>query len=201
MLEYLKSKYKVNQPIFITDINFPISEENLLQMLKELCEKDQIKEYDAGIYYIEGESRLKGGVSLSASEVARCKYIEVDNIVKGYYSGYTFANQLGLTTQVPFTIEIVSNVTNSVYEEVRLKNQKIILRKPRIPVTNENSRVLQLLDLLINMDQYMDNDIDCASERIQYYISERKISREEIDRYIDYYPKKIEKVLYEMGLF
>lgn len=29
--------------------------------------------------------------------------------IEGYYSGYTFANQLGLTTQVPFNIEIVSN--------------------------------------------------------------------------------------------
>ena len=76
-----------------------------------------------------------------------------------------------------------------------------LLRKPCIPVTNENSYVLQLLDLLNDMEQYVDGDIACASERIRYYISERKISREDIDRYIAFYPNKIEKILYEMRLF
>ena len=48
-------------------------------------------------------------IGLSADIVARYKYVDNGKSVNGYYSGNTFANQLGITTQVPRIIEIVSN--------------------------------------------------------------------------------------------
>lgn len=80
---------------------------------------------------MKGNTRLKGGVSLSAGKVARYKYIARNDQVNGYYFGYTFANLLGLTTQVPYTIETVSNGTSAKCSEVSVKNQKIMLRRPR----------------------------------------------------------------------
>lgn len=201
LLDYLQKNYKVNEPIFVSDIDLPVTDTNLRQMLKVLCDNGQIFRYDTGIYYMKGVSRLKGGISLSASEVARYKYISRNNQINGYYSGYTFANQLGLTTQVPYTIEIVSNQASAKCREVRLKNQKIMLRKPRTKITKDNYSVLQLLDLLKDWEKYVDDDMSMAAERIRAYIREICIRRTDVDEYIGLFPDRVYKYIYEMRLY
>ncbi|MDE6712859.1 MAG: hypothetical protein K2K20_03910 [Lachnospiraceae bacterium] len=201
LLEYLQKNYKVNEPIFVSDVDLPVTDTNLRQMFKVLCDKEQIYRYDTGIYYMKGATRLKGSISLSAGEVARYKYISRNNRVNGYYSGYTFANQLGLTTQVPYTIEIVSNQASAKCREVSVKNQKIMLRKPRTEINNENYSVLQLLDLLKDLEQYADEDMSAAAERISAYIRKLEIKRTEVDEYIALYPDRIYKYIYETRLY
>ena len=201
LLEYLKENYNTNEPIFLSDINLPVTDTNLRQMLKILCDSGEIMRYDAGIYYLQGVSRLKGGVSLSANEVAKYKYISRNGQIIGYYSGYTFANQIGITLQVPFTIEIVSNHASAKCRRVNVRSQKIMLRKPRTEVTKENCRILQLLDLLKDLEQYADEDINQAAERINTYVKELNLSRSEIDKYIGFYPDRIYKYIYETRLY
>ena len=201
LLEYLQKNYKANEPIFIADIDLPVTDTNLRQMFKVLCDNGKIYRYDTGIYYLKGESRLKGGVSLSADEVARYKYISRKNRVDGYYSGYTFANQLGLTTQVPCTIEIVSNQASAKCREVSMKNQKIMLRKPRTEITKENCSVLQLLDLLKDLELYADDDVASAAGRIAAYVKRIGITRAEVDEYINLYPDRVYKYIYETRLY
>lgn len=201
LLEYLQKNYKVNEPIFVSDIDLPVTDTNLRQMFKVLCDNGQIYRYDTGIYYMKGESRLKGGVCLSASEVARYKYISRNNQIDGYYSGYTFANQLGLTSQVPYTIEIVSNHASARCREVSVKNQKIMLRKPRTQITKENYSVLQLLDLLKDLEQYIDDDMSSAAVRIGAYVKEIGIKRSEVDEYITLFPDRVYKYIYETRLY
>ena len=201
LLNYLQANYKENEPIFVSDINLPVTDTNLRQMFKVLCDNGKIMRYDTGIYYLKGDSRLRGGTTLSASEVARYKYISRNNQVNGYYSGYTFANQLGLTTQVPFTIEIVSNQASAKCREVSVRSQKIILRKPRTKITKENCNILQLLDLLKDLEQYVDEDMDQAAKRISAYVKELGMCRLEIDKYISFYPDRIYKTIYETRLY
>lgn len=201
LLEYLMENYKVNEPIFLSDIDLPVTDTNLRQMFKVLCDRGEIMRYDTGIYYLAGNSRLKGGVSLSASEVARYKYISRNGKVQGYYSGYTFANQLGITTQVPFTIEIVSNQASAKCREVSIKNQKVMLRRPRTEITKENCDILQLLDLLKDLEKYVDDDMDQATRRIIKYVKEMGIKQAEVDQYISLYPDRIYKKIYEMRLY
>lgn len=201
LLEYLKENYRVNEPIFISDIELPITDTNLRQMLKVLCDKGEIMRYDIGIYYLKGESRIKGGMGLSASEVARYKYISRNDQVNGYYSGYTFANQLGLTTQVPVTIEIVSNQASAKCREVSVKSQKILLRKPRTQITKDNCDILQLLDLLKDLEMYVDENMGDAARRICIYAKELRLRRSEIDKYIGLYPDRIYKNIYETRLY
>ena len=201
LLEYLQKNYKVNEPIFVSDIDLPVTDTNLRQMFKVLCDNGQIYRYDTGIYYMKGASRLKGGVSLSASDVARYKYISRNNRIDGYYSGYTFANQLGLTAQVPYTIEIVSNQASAKCREVSVKNQRIMLRKPRTKITKENYSVLQLLDLLKDLEQYVDDDMSVAAEIIGAYIKACGIRRTEVDEYIVLFPDRVYKYIYKTRLY
>lgn len=201
LLQYLQNNYKPNEPIFVSDVDLPVSDTNLRQMFKVLCDSGKICRYDKGVYYLKGNSRLKGGISLSASEVARCKYIARKDRVDGYYSGFTFANMLGLTTQVPYTIEIVSNGASANYREVTVKNQKILLRKPRTEVTVQNAAILQLLDLLKDLDQYVDEELTMAADIIADYVKKAGIKRSDIDQYIGLFPDRTYKYIYETRLY
>lgn len=201
LYQYLVEKYKPNEPIFVSDINLPISDGNLRQMFKNLCDDGLVKRFDTGVYYIPKESRLKGGVPLGADTVAKAKYISRNGNIDGYYAGYTFANQLGLTVQVPYVTEIVSNNASARAREINMKGKRIVLRKSRTQITKENCRVLQFLDLLKDIDTYIDCSAEDASERLMNYIRTESITRNDIDKYISQFPVKVYKNMYEMRLY
>ena len=175
LYKYLISNYKPNEPIFVSDLQISISDANLQQMFNLLCDSGKIKRFDTGIYYLPKESRLTGGVPLGADTVARYKYVSRNGRIDGYYSGYTFANQLGVITQVPYTLEIVSNNASAKVQEVNLQGRKVILRKAKIPVTKENYKILQFLDFLKDVELYMDknNEVYINGKKIkENYIKE-----------------------------
>ncbi len=201
LYEYLEENYRPNEPIFVADVDLPVTDVNLRRMFKLLCDSGKIRRFDKGVYYIPKQSRLKGGVPLGTDTVVRAKYISRKGKIDGYYSGYTFANQLGITTQVPYVVEIVSNHASARFREVDIKGRRIVLRKPRILITDQNYRVLQLLDLLSNVTQYADENITDASDYVKAYIRNEGISRDEVDRYIGNYPERIYRNLYEMRCF
>ena len=202
LFEYLKSNYEPNEPIFLSDIKlFNIQNGYLRQMFKELCDEGRICRYENGIYYIPSASRLKGEKTLTATIVAQYKYISRNGKVEGYYSGYTFANQMGITTQVPFKLEIVSNVASGNFREVDLNGQKIVLRKPKTTVTKQNSRILQFLDLLKDVDEYADDETIGVKERITSYVRAEEFTKKDFDQYISLYPDKVYRNFYEMGIY
>ena len=92
LYDYLIKNYKANEPIFVSDIVLPVSDANLRQMFKALCDSGKIKRFDTGIYYVPKASILKNGVPLAADEVAVAKYIVRKGKVEGFYSGCTFGH-------------------------------------------------------------------------------------------------------------
>lgn len=201
LYEYLVENYQPNEPIFMTDIELSVSANYLRQMFKGLCDEGKIKRFDKGVYYIPGNSRLKGGTGISASTVLSYKYIKRKNQMIGYVSGYTFANQLGITMQVPYQLEVVSNNASANSREVNVKGQKCILRKAKTRINDENYRVLQFLDLLKDIDNYADDGIENVSGILREYLKSMKIKKAIFDQYITLYPDKTYRYLYEMGLY
>ncbi len=201
LYEYLNENYKKNEPIFVSDIELPMSATNLRQQLKVLCDAGKIKRYENGIYYLPGASKLKGTVAITPDTVARYKYVTRKGNVDGYYSGFTFANQMGLTLQVPYTIEIVSNAASANVREVDIKGRKVVIRKPKTLITKQNYRILQFLDLLKEVDVLSDEDKSEVARKLAAYVAAEKIRQADIDAYIDLYPDKIYKNLYEMRLY
>ena len=201
LYDYLIKNYKANEPIFVSDIVLPVSDANLRQMFKALCDSGKIKRFDTGIYYVPKASILKNGVPLAADEVAVAKYIVRKGKVEGFYSGYTFANQLGISTQVPYVKEIVSNNASTRVKEVNVRNKRIILRRARTEITNENYVVLQFLELLKDLEQYYDISFEAVSERLKKYVRNENIKKVDVDKYIGYFPDKIYKNIYRTGLY
>lgn len=140
--------------------------------------------------------------SISSNMVAEYKYITNGNEIYGYYSGYTFANQLGLCLQVPYKEEIVTNNTTAIAREVKVGNIPFYIRRAKVAVTKENRNVLQLLDLLKDVEEYTDY---CCEEEvpdiIRRHIQRNKILRADVDKYIENFPLKTYKSIYDLKLY
>ena len=112
-------------------------------------ETGRIKRYSSGIYYAPKRGKLGESV-LEPTKILSAKYMqdrEGEQI--GYWSGATLDNMIGLSTQVPNVLEIVSNNTSIPQRSIDINGkQKCILRQARVPVKNENVEVLQFLDVL-----------------------------------------------------
>lgn len=200
--EYLTANYKEDEPIFMADINLPsVSGNTLRQMFKKLCDTGKIRRFDTGIYYIPSSSRLKGSVGIAPETVAKYKYVERSGKIDGYYSGFTFANMLGLATQVPYTMEIVSNSAGGNYRVVSLGGRKIALRRPRTEITSKNRRVLQFLDFLKDYEEYVDEDAPEVSARLASLVDNTGITKADIDQYISLFPEKVYKNFYDLRLY
>ncbi len=201
LFDYLKERYEDGEPIFIEDINIEgMNRPNFCQQLKTLTDNGKIVRYEKGIYYIPKQTRFSSSAGPSPETVARYKYISRGGRTDGYYSGGTFANIIGVSLQVPMKKEIVSNNIAAIVREVAIGKQSFIVRRSNVPITGENVNVLQLLELLKNLDSFLDCDYDEAREKIKNYTLSNHITREEIDRYIRRYPDSTFRYFYEMRL-
>lgn len=197
---YLIENFKPYEPIFTADIDIDMVGNSLRPKLKELCDSGKLCRYEAGVYYLPGKMKLKGLTPISASAVARSRYVNRRGKVRGYYSGYTFANQIGLSLQVPYVQEIVTNEASAKVREIDIKGQKFIIRKPKAEITEENVYTLQFLDLLSDIDKYLDGSSENILDKLEKLIKDEKITKELIDTYISLYPTKVYKNLYETGV-
>ena len=201
LYDYLKENYEPGEPIFSGDIEIPgLSEENLRYHLKKLTDDGIISRFEAGVYYFPKMDILGERMNLSAETVAIHKYIQRRGKRVGYYSGYTLANRMGLSTQVPFTIEITSNYAPALVRELTIKNRKYIIRRPVAEVTEENVAVLQFLDCLKDIEKCAEEEMDVCGKILSKYAKQNNITKQKIDEFIEEYPVKIYKAIYETGV-
>lgn len=181
-----------NEPIFIEDIKeyiiqFYKDEEkekifnNVKEILNRLNKENVIRTAYKGIYYIP-KTNIFGEVPLANNKIIQYKYlIDKSGNVKGYITGANLFNKVGLTTQVPNIIDIVTNEckNNNKYEN---KNLNVIIRKPKIEINNDNYKYLQLIDLIENKDNiYV--EVDYIDEIIYNFIQENDLQFEKILKY------------------
>ncbi len=201
LYKYLKENYETGEPIFLSDVEIlGMTEENLRYHFKKLTDEGVLCRFEAGIYYFPTLNILGEKKSLSSETVAFHKYIKRRGKRVGYYSGYTLANRMGLSTQVPFTAEITSNYAPALVREMTIKNRKYIIRRPVVEVTEENVMVLQFLDCLKDMERCAEEEPDICGKILSRYAKENEITKNRIDQFITNYPIKIYKAIYETGV-
>ena len=200
LYNYIKEHYKEAEPIFLADLLIKnITESELNQQLKEFFEKGSLQKYDEEVYFIPKKSKLNLAVGPNADMVARYRFISKGDNVDGFYAGNTFANQIGISVQVPYVIEIVSNNVSD-DGEVLIGNRRFVVRKPVVPITKENVHVLQMLELLAKLDTYLDCSYEEAKEKFVEYISVCGITKSDVELFIKEYPQSALEYYYELGL-
>lgn len=198
-----------DEPIFIEDIknhfqkilmnvnNFNHIFKTIYVYINRLVKEKKIIQLLKGIYYkpIKG---VFGYKKLDINKVINKKYILDENGQKGYYTGAFLFNKLGLTTQIPKDILIVTNACPN-NNEYNNKNLGVIIRKPKLKITDDNYKYLQLFDVLNNKDD-IKIEVDNEKKIIYKFIKDSEL---EIDKIFEYAnktnnKKAIEK-LYELG--
>ena len=75
-----------------------------------------------------------------------------------------------------------------------------MIRRPAVTITEENAYVLQLLDCLKDIDKSAEEDMEKSGKILTNYVNEHRITREQVDKLLAYYPLKIYKAIYETGV-
>lgn len=198
LYEYLLDNYKENEPIFLADLQVDgMTRTNVRQQIKKLTDTGKVKRFDNGIYFLPKKTIFKSGSQLAPEKVLECKYLRDKDERCGYVSGLMFFNQMGLTTQVPMMYEVVSNKATNDYRETSLAKSRVIVRKPKVPVTEKNYKDLQFLDMLKDVDVYSELTGKPLQDRLYRYMDDANLSISEMEPYFAYYPDKLYKNLVE----
>ena len=198
LYEYLLDNYKENEPIFLVDIQIDgMTRTNVRQQIKKLADTGKVKRFDNGIYFLPKKTIFKSGSQLAPEKVLECKYLRDKDKRCGYVSGLMFFNQMGLTTQIPMMYEVVSNKATNDYRETSLAKSRVIVRKPKVPITEKNYKVLQFLDMLKDVDVYSEVTGKQLQDRLYRSMDDANLSISEMEPYFSYYPDKLYKNLVE----
>lgn len=193
--DYLSNTFGVNEPIFISDIEFEdYSNPWIAKQLSSLCESGKLVRFERGIYYIPVNTPF-GKSALDPNKVIERKYIMDKEATIGFYSGITALNKLGLTTQIPNTIEICTNNETTKLRKIKVGNQSVTLRRSRVKITNENVSVISFLELMNTIPSGFFDDY--RKSVIRKLIDESKISRSSISEYAPLFPDKVFRNLVE----
>lgn len=202
VVNYLKETYGYSVPIFLRDIR--IGRKSKTAIRKELSravQKGEIVRKSNGVYYLEEDTDIPRTVSFE--EIIEKKYIKDDygfpglNVVNtfGYYTGQMFKNYIGISTQVPAVVEIVTNNT-SCKRIITINSRRAIIKKPKAEINYNNYKILQFLDLINTLDN---DEIKEHKDTLYQYIRNNFI-RKNLDDYLDLYPLKVYYLLLYGGL-
>ena len=199
--DYLIDNYGYNEPIFLNDLLVEgISENAVRQSVKRLVAYGFLERYDSGIYYIPKSGGLLGKSYLDPSIVIMRKYVENNSNKYGYITGLSFANQIGLTTQMPAVIEIVTNREATNGRTLMVGNQKVRVKKSVIPVSEDNAELLQLLDSVGQAEKYTELTIEETVDVLITYMRKKKFTKKQLSDVSSVLTGATAKKLIEWGI-
>lgn len=191
--EIITNGFQTDEPILVEDIitMFPNrSRQWVDKILKTLVDGNLLKRYATGVYYMPRKT-VFGDSLLDSDKVITKKYLESNGEVYGYVSGTALLNSLGLTTQVPNMITIVTNNESSRGRKVKVGKQEVYLIKSPVKITKKNCAVLEMLEAVKLADL---NDLDETEYRnLINYIRKNNITLGEVSKYCIYYPDIVSK--------
>jgi predicted transcriptional regulator of viral defense system len=159
--------------------------------LERLQKKGVIKRISRGRFYrprktVFGEKRPDESQLLKP-------YLFNQGKRKAYITGLTLYNQLGLTTQVPSTVQIASRERRNLSRVGSLEIKGV---KSYVDVTEQNYQMLGFLDAMKDLKQIPDVDIKAALTLFKNRIKE--LSEEERQSLVTYalsYPPRVRALL------
>ncbi len=200
---FIKNNYKASQPFFLKDLyaQFPeINEGTIRESIRRLLNEEKILKAKNGVYELPNPNRVLKSHVVNTANVVEQTYIKDNkNNIIGYRSGINFANMLGLTSQTASVEVVYSNVVSNRKREIKLNKSRLIINAPRVEVTNENYKLLQVLDLLTKFEKYSEYDLKQVELKLLSYISNIKLSYGELERIVEAYPLTAQVKFYKIG--
>lgn len=202
LVERLKSKFKLNEPIFtdeILKIMQDYSRSRIYQLITKAEKDGDLVRYDKGIYYLPKQTEF--GLSVpTVNSVVDKKYISDNGKTFGIYGKYVLELNFLLSYQVPNVIEVITNNESRKVREIEIRGRKVILRKSRTTITNDNAGAYTLMELFNNIDMNQFKEKEQIKNSVIDYIKENKIKRSSILNMADAFPAKAMKNLATSGV-
>ncbi len=202
MIKRLKTKFGFNQPILTSEILEEMSEYSrprVFQLLKKAESEERLIKFDKGVYYIPTQTRY-GKSLISVEQVVKKKYISDKGNVFGIYGGLQMQLNFLLTYQVPTAIEVITNNETMRVRETKLAGRSIILRKSRLPITNENADAYTLLELFSNIDIQRYNDDSSVQREVLDFIRKKGIKGKDVYALVGAFPARTTRNIMEGGI-
>lgn len=153
-----------------TPVDFPIDvskQASANRTLNNMVASGKIRRLSKGRFY-KPEITSFGELSPDTYQVVK-DLIEKAGRIAGYLTGYSAFNDLGLTTQVPFALQI--GVPNE-KKAIRRGIYKISFIRQKNTITKENIPLLRLLDSIRLFKNIPDTTPDKICERLLYLLSQ-----------------------------
>lgn len=200
-VERLKETFNVNEPIFTSEILEMFNEYSrayVFRLIDKAEKRGELINFDTGVYFIPTRSMI-GISTITAEDVVKKKYIAYKDDVYGVYSGLNLQNIFSVTTQMPNTIEIVSNNESMRCRKIAIDGRTIILRRSRCKIDRKNAKAYAVLQLLSEMKQVTDMDAR-AREAIARYMRENRVSVTDLLSLASAFPAQTTKNLIYSGV-
>ena len=198
-IDKLQAKYEPNEPIFINEILDEFREYSrgyVFKLIKKAEEKEELVNFSTGVYFIPTKTIL-GLSTITTEDVVEKKYISSKNETFGIYSGLQLQNMFNLTTQMPNTIEVVTNNESMRKREIEINGRRVILRKSKVNITKDNVNEYMLLQLMTEIGS---NINEISRERIKNFINRSNIEYKIIIKLASHFPSKAIKNLIISGV-
>ncbi len=202
--EYIINNYELSEPIEqkeLYKVFSNIKPITIRQTLRRLADNGMIirSKNMAGVYFLPNPTRVLSSYNMDFRKYIEQKYLrDSHGNVAGYESGFSIANYLGLTNQVPSVTHIYSNNVGDRKREIEIDNRRFVINTPKIDVTSKNYKFLQILDLITNYDRYSEYPIQKALRIFENYLVDLSLSNEEINQILSCYPIKTQLNYYKM---
>ena len=200
LLDYIKNNYQGGEPIFISELPGK-SKDSIRQELKSLVDRDELKRFSNGIYFLPYKNIFGKEGTISIDRYVDKKYLKgLNDEVDGYITGLNFANQIGITSQNPATIEVCSNQATTKQRLLDFGGNRIMVFAPCDEITRNNYRELQFLDLMTNIDRYSELSPEDTKKKVLVYYEGSSINFDVVKKYLPSYPDRVYRNIYNVGL-
>lgn len=149
---------------FVTEVN---KKEAVIKALNRLVASGKIEKLSKGKYY-KPENTPFGNLQPNQAQVVK-DLLEDDGKLVGYLTGYSMYNQLGLTTQVSYTIQIGKKDLRPAFKRERYS---ISFIKQKNTITKENIPLLQILDAIRYIKKIPDTSVEASCKRFLAILQE-----------------------------
>jgi hypothetical protein len=152
----------------------------------------KLKRFSKGKFYVPKISLL-GVNKPSDAELIRSELYK-NGKLRGYITGLSLYNQLGLTTQIPRTIIIAYNGGRQEKEFGTIRIKKIVTR---IPIEERIVKLLQYLDVLKDIKKIPDSDINQSLKILSTAVAKLSVvlQRKMVELALYYYSPQVRALL------
>ena len=197
--EYIINNYKKGEPIFLSEVPGSTNDVVRHEMKRLTDEKKLVRLYN-GVYYLPYKTILGTEGKVSIDRYIEKKYLFVDGMIIGFYTGLALVNKYGFTSQNSSVYEICSNDATTKMRKLDVGGNKLVIYKPLALITNDNVRELEFLDLMCIIDKYSELSGDEYKRKLREYVKKVGINFDIVKKYISLYPNVVYKNIYEGGL-